>query len=188
MCLTWGPVCDVKPRDLRFDEDIEKEVAKQFTDKTSNDFIEKVKAEIEQRDAAEQVEVDKKTKKELREINREVTIHMDRWESMLEFERRLWLEVSNTNEHNRIAGLVNINRQMNPELFDPDVPDELPPQVEILKHLQRDKTCETVGAELNAMNWVLRDYRWFARKNYPDEYIADEFIIEKEDVIKDPMF
>lgn len=113
---------------------------------------------------------------------------MDRWESMMEFERRLWLEVSNTNEHNRIAGLVNVNRQMNPELFDPDVPDELPPQVEILKHLHRDKTCETVGAELNAMNWVLRDYRWFARKNYPQEYLDDEFIIEKEDVIKDPMF
>ena len=53
MCLTWGPVCDVKPRDLRFDEDIEKEVAKQFPDKTSNEYIEKVKAEIEQRDAAE---------------------------------------------------------------------------------------------------------------------------------------
>ena len=110
MCLTWGPVCDVKPRDLRFDEDIEKEVAKQFPDKNSNEYIEKVKAEIEQRDEAENVEVAKKTKKELREINREVTIHMDRWESMLEFERRLWLEVSNTNEHNRIAGLVNINR------------------------------------------------------------------------------
>jgi hypothetical protein len=77
---------------------------------------------------------------------------------------------------------------MNPELFDPDVSDDLPPQVDILKHLLRDKTCETVGAELNAMNWVLIDYRWFARKNYPQEYLDDEFIIEKEDVIKDPMF
>ena len=94
-----------------------------------------MKEEIEARDNFENIEVAKKTKKELREINREVTIHMDRWESMMEFERRLWLEVSNTNEHNRIAGLVNVNRQMNPELFDPDVPDELPPQVEILKNL-----------------------------------------------------
>ena len=69
-----------------------------------------MKEEIEARDNFENIEVEKKTKKELREINREVTIHMDRWESMMEFERRLWLEVSNTNEHNRIAGLVNINR------------------------------------------------------------------------------
>ena len=34
-CLTWGPVTDVKPVDLRFDEDIEKEVSKLFPDKAS---------------------------------------------------------------------------------------------------------------------------------------------------------
>ena len=55
-------------------------------------------------------EVNKKTRKELREINREVTLHMDRWANMLEFERRLWLEVSNTNEHNRRDGLINVNK------------------------------------------------------------------------------
>ena len=55
-------------------------------------------------------EVKKKTSKELREINREVTNHMDRWANMLEFERRLWLEVSNTNEHNRRDGLINVNK------------------------------------------------------------------------------
>ena len=55
-------------------------------------------------------EVYKKTPKELREINREVILHMDRWNGMLEFERRLWLEVSNTNEHNRREGLINVNK------------------------------------------------------------------------------
>ena len=68
-------------------------------------------------------EVNKKTRKELREINREVTLHMDRWANMLEFERRLWLEVSNTNEHNRREGLINVNKQLQGESGD-DTPIE----------------------------------------------------------------
>lgn len=111
-CLTWGPVTDVKPVDLRFDEEIEKEVSKLFTDKTSPQYKEELKKQKRARDEFENAEVRKKTSKELREINREVTVHMDRWANMLEFERRLWLEVSNTNEHNRRDGLINVNKQL----------------------------------------------------------------------------
>ena len=54
----------------------------------------------------------KKTDEELRAINSEVRLHLDRWHGMLEFEKRLWLEVSNENEHNRIKNLINVNSEL----------------------------------------------------------------------------
>ena len=122
-CLTWGPVTDVKPIDTRTDDEIEKEVARLFKDKGSAQYKEELKKQKRAREEFEMAEVNKKTRKELREINREVTLHMDRWANMLEFERRLWLEVSNTNEHNRREGLINVNKQLQGESGD-DTPIE----------------------------------------------------------------
>ena len=113
--LCWGPVTDVKPEDFRFDDDIKAEIKATHKDEKSIEFREAYKDQIRHRNEKEKLEIDKKTPAELREINREVRLHMDRWQGMLEFERRVWLEVSNENEHNRIAGLINVNMELTKE-------------------------------------------------------------------------
>ena len=108
--LCWGPVTDVKPLDLRFDDEIRNEVKGVHKDEKSIEFRDAFNAQLKARDELEKEEVRKKSEAELRAINREVRLHMDRWQGMLEFERRVWLDVSNENEHNRIAGLINVNK------------------------------------------------------------------------------
>ena len=165
--LCWGPVTDVKPLDLRFDDEIRNEVKGVHKDEKSIEFRDAFNAQLKARDEQEKEEVRKKSEAELRAINREVRLHMDRWQGMLEFERRVWLDVSNENEHNRIAGLINVNKGSKQD------EESKIEQVDILQNLEKERTCDTVGAEINGMNWVLRDYKWFARKKYVDGDITN---------------